>query len=239
MNDRNILKWAGYHRNSRNINVDQASDVVCLTFSFDVSPQPRRTFILCTPVSSVLRRPEIFHSCIETTNKQTNKTLVLVSAFLRPCTPVTGLSHPLCTESCMATGGGRLPGMREGPTVPRVLLAADPTYFSSLLPSLRFRIPQIRINAHKHNLIHTPIRTRAALRSYASAVRTLPFLSISSLISLQTCIDHLRHMPADYDSFSSLWYANSNSQQRRWPALTERERDKRGGVMRGRSSSDV
>lgn len=84
--------------------------------------------------------------------------------------------------------------MKEGTSVPRVLLTADPTHCSSV--SHPFVSAYCRFAyTHTYNLIHTPIRTLAVLRSYDSAVRILPFHTIYSLITLSACIDHLRHGP--------------------------------------------
>lgn len=69
------------------------------------------------------------------------------------------LSH--CAQRCMATGGGGGGGgrleKREGTTVPRVLLTADPTHFFPL----RFPIPAFPHTAQPHPCTHRHPRSLA------------------------------------------------------------------------------
>ncbi len=105
------------------------TDVVA--FICDVSRRLGHTFSLCRPVIFTSRHLEIPDSSIEKINTVWNSDVRRGSPSTVQLGSRAGASSP-CTESCMATGGGRLLGMREGPTVPRVLITADPTYFSSL-----------------------------------------------------------------------------------------------------------
>lgn len=81
--------------------------------------------------------------------------------------------------------------MREGTTVPRVLLTADPKHFSSLSHPFVSAYRRFAYT-HTYNLIHTHPRSLAEL-----CIRGAHSPVIFSLINLNACIDCLLHIGQD------------------------------------------
>lgn len=180
MNRKNILNSLSCLRQKQGVN-SMASAVACLRVSWVHNVSPRSG-----PLSSPI---ELWSSCQRFPGY----------SWLTPsCSENEWTAHPwspfelfsgwraVASSSCAELHGNgrrRQLGMKEGTSVPRVLLTADPTHCSSV--SHPFVSAYCRFAyTHTYNLIHTPIRTRAGLRSYDSAVRTLPFHTISKLITL-------------------------------------------------------
>ena len=153
------------------------------------------------------------------------------------CASAAGLSHPLPARSA-AWQREEEAARDEGGYHGSHVSSSPQTQRSSLRSSHRC-VSAYRRFTYTRSLVHTPIRCRAASRSYASAVRTLPSLTISSLINLQACIDYHRHKPPGYDSFFITliwWFCHSD---RSWEGRENTERERKGGEMRRRASSDV
>lgn len=140
-------------------------------------------------------------------------------------------SRAVASSSCTELHGNgrrRLLEMREGTTVPRVLLTADPKHFSSLSHPFVSAYRRFAYT-HTYNLIHTHPRSLAEL-----CIRGAHSPVIFSLINLNACIDCLLHI--GQDSF----FHNTDMQIQILNSVVGRSWEgEREGEMRGRASSDV
>lgn len=149
-----------------------------------------------------LSRPAVFMSLQSEILRHLYAYIEVMDKVIQPwsCASAAGLSHPLPARSAAWQREEEEAARDEGGYHGSHVSSSPQTQRSSLRSSHRC-VSAYRRFTYTRSLVHTPIRCRAASRSYASAVRTLPSLTISSLINLQACIDYLRHKPPGYDSF--------------------------------------